>query len=155
MVTRVGLQENFSDSLIELIELDYDAIEAYESAINRLDNHFYKSKLEDFKQDHDRHVQELSNLLQKHGYEPPSGPSGKQWLTKGKVVLANLVGDKMILKAMKSNELDTNIAYETMNDRDDMWSDAKGLIARALKDEHRHKAWLEATIKNDLEEKVL
>ena len=35
MTTLVGTQKNFAS---ELIELDYDAIEAYKAAINRLEN---------------------------------------------------------------------------------------------------------------------
>jgi hypothetical protein len=68
--------------------------------------------------------------MKKHNCEPPTGPSvGKQWLTKGKVVLANLIGDGTILSAMLSNEVDTNTAYERINDRTDKWGDAKRLLS--------------------------
>ncbi|KJV81801.1 hypothetical protein RHORCCE3_0998 [Rickettsia hoogstraalii str. RCCE3] len=36
MTTLVGIQNNFADAIKELIELDYDAIEAYKTAINRI-----------------------------------------------------------------------------------------------------------------------
>jgi len=143
MVTLVGMQGNFESALKELVELDYDAIEAYEAAINRLENGRYKDVLNGFKADHQRHVTDLSGLLKKHNQEPPTGPSiGKQWLTKGKVVLANLVGDDAILAAMSSNEDDTNTAYERMNERLDKWEDAVEILKRGLTDEKRHKAWL-------------
>jgi len=144
MVTLVGTQGNFEDALKELIELDYDAVEAYEAAINRVDNQEYKAKLREFMEDHRRHIAEISELLKKHNIDAPQGPSlTKQWLTKGKVVLANLVGDDTILTAMKSNEIDTNTAYERMADREDLWDEARPLILRGLEDERRHKAWLE------------
>ena len=38
--------------------------------------------------------------------------SAKSYLTQGKVILANLIGDLTILRAMRSNEIDTNTAYE-------------------------------------------
>jgi len=146
MVTLVGTQSDFSNAIKELIELDFDAIEAYEAAINRLDNQDYKDKLNDFKKDHHRHTQELTQLLKKHTISNiPNGPSAvKQWLTKGKVVLANIVGDATILAAMKSNEIDTNTAYERINAREDVWEDAISILKRGLEDERRHKTWLES-----------
>ncbi|AFC70705.1 hypothetical protein MC5_01535 [Rickettsia australis str. Cutlack] len=35
MTTLVRTQNNFADAIKELVELDYDAIEAYKAAINR------------------------------------------------------------------------------------------------------------------------
>lgn len=43
MATLVGTQKNFADALKALIELDYDAIEAYKAAIDRLENENYKN----------------------------------------------------------------------------------------------------------------
>lgn len=143
MITLVGMQDDFNDAVKELIELDYDAVEAYETAINRLESKRYKDILSEFKADHERHIKELSTVLKKHKQEFPTGPdASKQWLAKGKVVLATLVGDDAILAAMSSNEDDTNIAYERMNERSDKWEDAVDVLERGLKDEKRHKAWL-------------
>ncbi len=38
MSTLVGTQDSFAKALCSLIELDFDMIEAYEAAINRLEN---------------------------------------------------------------------------------------------------------------------
>ena len=144
MVTMVGKQAEFSAAVKELIQLDYDAVEAYEAAILRLENTAYRGKLMEFMTDHKCHIQEFSSLLKKHNCDIPTGPSGaKQWLTKGKVVLANLIGDSAILSAMLSNEGDTNTAYERMNERTDKWADAKDIIKQGLEDERRHKEWFE------------
>jgi rubrerythrin len=145
MTTYVGTQTHFSDALKALVELDYDAIEAYEAAINRLENQEYIEKMQSFMEDHRRHVEELQILLESHNETCPTGPSlGKQWITKGKVVFADLMGDTTILKAMASNEEDTNDAYERMTKRQDQWSDARELLERGLEDERRHKQWLDA-----------
>jgi len=150
MTTLVGTQSTFADVLYALCELDYDAVEAYQAAINRLENPIYKAKLESFKQDHERHIQEISALLRKHQGKVPEGPCPKNILTQGKVVLANLFGDNAILKAMLSNEEDTNTAYTRVSDRTDQWEDALVIIQRGLQDEKSHKAWIE----NTLEEKI-
>lgn len=146
MVTLVGTQSNFVDALKQLLELEYDAREAYEAALNRLQNTSYKNKLEEFKNDHVRHIQEISYLLARHHETYAGAPSAKQWLAKGKVVLANLVGDDAILIAMRSNEIDTNYAYERMMEYDDIWAEAKPILKRGFEDEKKHKAWLESTL---------
>lgn len=146
MTTLVGKQSDFGDALNELLELDYDAVEAYQAAIDRLETPGHISKLTEFMGDHKRHITELTELLKKENKKPSTGPSGKQWLTKGKVVLANLVGEKTILSAMHSNEEDTNTAYNTMNDRTDKWPDSVSIISKGLEDERRHKAWLESIL---------
>ena len=147
MVTAVGIQSKFEDALYELCELDYDAIEAYEAAINRLDREDYKAQLRDFKKDHERHVDKISELLGKHMAKSPSGASAKALLTQGKVVLAEMMGDNRILKAMLSNEMDTNTAYERLNAHAEKWKDAEELLAQGLQDERKHKAWLEMILK--------
>jgi rubrerythrin len=146
MVTMTGTQTYFQDALKDLVELDYDAVEAYDAAIDRLENEKYKEKLTEFKQDHSRHIRELSEILRKHGDAPPTSPSAKQWLTKGKVIIANLVGDTTILRAMLSNEEDTNTAYDRIDQRTDKWPDAAPIIQRGREDEHKHKSWLEKTL---------
>lgn len=140
MVTLVGTQDSFAGVIKELIELDYDAVEAYEAAINRLNSEAYKKQLSIFMEDHKRHIKELSELLTQHKEEAPQGPSTlKQWLAKGKVVIANIIGDAAILTAMISNEEDTNTAYERVNAREDKWEDSQEIIKRGLEDERRHK----------------
>ncbi|MDF2964955.1 MAG: hypothetical protein K0Q51_343 [Rickettsiaceae bacterium] len=146
MVTLVGLQTTFTSAVLDLIELEYDAKEAYEAAINRLENQVYVKQLQEFLADHERHIKELTKLVENHDETAPKGPSGKQWLTKGKVMLGNLISDEAILRAMRSNEIDTNAAYDRMADYDDIWPDAKDFVARAFADEKRHKAWFDKTL---------
>ncbi|AAY62139.1 hypothetical protein RFEPED_1080 [Rickettsia felis str. Pedreira] len=143
MTTLVGTQNNFADAIKELIELDYDAIEAYKTAINRITNEDYKKQLDAFKTDHERHVKELNKLLSKHNEKTIKGPSSKQWLTKGKVILADLVDDKAILYAMHTNEEDTNTAYERLNEHSNKWHDASKTLKQGLLDEQKHKKWIE------------
>ncbi len=145
MVTLVGTQTEFLNAINALIELDYDAVEAYQAALARLKSEFYKEKLAEFLADHERHIQELSELIMAHGNTPPTGPDIKQHLLKGKVIAASMLGDQAILKAMKDNEVDTNTAYERMNHHAGKWPGTLDVLKRGWEDEQRHKAWLEAT----------
>jgi rubrerythrin len=148
MVTKTGMQSNLLDAIYDLIELDLDAIEAYKVAINNLQRPEFKSKLNEFMHDHKNHVRDLSGFLRKQGKKPPLEPSTKQWLTKGKVVLANIFGDNAIIKAMISNEEDTNTAYERMCHRDDLNTECKNILTSGLDDERRHKKWLEDNLQD-------
>jgi rubrerythrin len=98
--------------LYKLVELDFDAIEAYEAAIERLDDDVGKKALAAFKADHERHVRELGSALRDMGFDPPEQGDIRRVLAKGKVVLGTIAGDRGILMAMKANEDDTNAAYE-------------------------------------------
>jgi uncharacterized protein (TIGR02284 family) len=146
MVTSIGLNPDFNVVLKSLISLDFDAVEAYEAAISRLENSEYKNQLSLFRQDHIRHTQELSDLARKLGVEPPTGPDMKQLLTKGKVVMADMLGDKAILMAMKTNEEDTNTAYERASGHKNLPVEARSVIERGLADERRHRSWIVNTL---------
>ena len=69
----------------------------------------------------------------------------KKLLTKGKVVLADLAGDKAILSAMKSNEEQTNSEYEKAVKKG-YEASIQTILERGLADERRHKAWIEQTL---------
>lgn len=100
------------DMLNDLIALDFDAIEAYQAAIDRLKTLADQEQLRLFKQDHVEHTESLAVLVRQLGGEPTKHADFKRVLTKGKVVLGALGGDHAILVAMKSNEDETNRVYE-------------------------------------------
>lgn len=147
MSTLVGTQSTFHEALYALCELDYDAVEAYKAAINRLENDKYKQKLSEFMNDHLQHVEAINRVLNKHECETPQGPDFKKYLTQGKIILANLVGDDMILQAMLTNELDTNTAYERLVHFIPQWDDAQPILSKGLDDEKKHKIWFEDILK--------
>ncbi|MDQ2696768.1 MAG: PA2169 family four-helix-bundle protein [Pseudomonadota bacterium] len=144
MATLVGNEGLFIDTLKNLIELDYDAIAAYQAAIDRIDDPQTRTQLTQFKGDHERHTRELGEIVRELGETPPTEGDFKAYLTKGKVIIGNLTGDSGILKAMKSNEDDTNAAYERALARTDVSPfRAKEILERNLADERRHRAWIE------------
>ena len=146
MATLVGTQKALSSMLNQLIELDFDTIEAYRAAMDRLDAPTDRTQLQWFLADHERHVRELSLLVRQLGETPSEEADMKQVLTKGKVVIASLLGDRAVLSAMKSNEDDTNLAYERAVRRNDLPIRMRNILERNLADERRHRAWFEARI---------
>src|SRR6185437_7765712 len=146
MATMIGTEDRLDDLLSDLIQLDHDAAAAYQAAIDRLDNTGFRSILTGFKQDHLRHVDELGAFLSELGKSPPQEGGMKSYLTKGKVVLAGLVGDKTILQAMKTNEDDTNTAYERAVNHGQATPQIRAALEDALGDERRHREWMVETI---------
>jgi uncharacterized protein (TIGR02284 family) len=143
MATMVGKENNPLHMLYKLIELDYDAIDAYDAAIERVQDGVTKSALAGFKADHERHVRDLGAVLRSMGFEAAQHGDIKRVLTKGKVLIGNIAGDRGILMAMKANEDDTNNAYDRAVNRSDIAVDVKSLLERNLADERRHRAWIE------------
>lgn len=145
----IRLSRKQCDRLADLIELDRDAVEAYEAAINRLDRAEYRARLAAFKQDHERHIQELSTLVRNSGEQPPTEGDFKRFLTQGKVVLGELAGDTGILRAMLSNEKETNQKYEEALEDATLTAHAElhQILSRNLGDERRHKAWIEEQLR--------
>lgn len=143
MVTIRGKDVDVDRLLCDLIALDHDAIEAYQAAVDRVQDYMVQQQLRAFMADHERHVRELSDLVRAHGGTPPAGGDFKRVLTKGKVVIGNLMGDRGILMAMRSNEEDTNQAYDQANRRTDLPADVREVVQRGLADERRHRAWID------------
>lgn len=112
MTTFVGKQADLADFLKSLLELEYDAIAAYSTAVDRLDELSFKLRFEQFRADHERHTRTLSDALLRLGVDPPERPDVKAILTQGRVVVGKLRGDRGVLTAMRANENDTNTAYE-------------------------------------------
>lgn len=133
-------------TLKELVKLDYDAIEAYDAAIERLEDPVTKEELARFRQDHVRHTENLGQLLGRMNEEVPDGPDMKRLLTEGKVYIANLGGDKAILRAMQANEKVTNEAYEKALEANGFDAAIRDTLMANLDDERRHKAWIESRI---------
>lgn len=137
--------KNVAKHLNNLIQLDYDAIAAYDAAIERLENPDFETKLREFRDDHLAHVEKLGELVQAEGSEPASSSDMKKVLTKGQVVMGGLVGDGAILEAMKLNEDQTNSMYEAET-AEDMPPEVHQALERGLADERRHRAWIQKTL---------
>jgi uncharacterized protein (TIGR02284 family) len=147
MTTTVGTESTLESLLEDLIQLDYDAADAYQAAIDRLENSSYRSALGEFKRDHLRHIDELGDILSSMGRTPPKEGDMKALLTKGKVVIAGLMGDEAILQAMRTNEADTNTAYERAVKFSGLPSNTRDVLQRGLEDERRHCEWILETLK--------
>lgn len=147
MVTMVGNESDINDLVKNLLNLEHDAIAAYDSCIERLDSRELAGQIAAFKEDHLQHVQVLTAMARELGIEAPTEGDMKQMLTTGKIALADLMGDAAILKAMKTNEDDTVTAYERAIRHEDAIPASKAFFMKAHQDEEKHRAWMDTTAK--------
>tara|TARA_R110002020_G_scaffold475558_1_gene710936 strand:- start:56392 stop:56835 length:444 start_codon:yes stop_codon:yes gene_type:complete len=141
----VGNESDINGLVKNLILLEYDAIAAYESCIERLSDHSISNQIGKFKDDHTEHLSVLKTISAEIGLEAPTEGDMKEYLTTGKIALADMFGDKAILKAMKTNEDDTVTAYERASRHSDAIPSSKAFFLKALEDERRHREWMETT----------
>lgn len=146
MATLPGNEIELVDALKGLMELDLDASSAYEAAIERLDDASFRSVMREFLLDHQRHIHKLGPLITAMGEVPPEGADLKGLLTRGRVVIGQLIGDAGILAAMRSNAEELALAYEQAADREDLSHEIREVLGCARADEQRHRAWIEGTL---------
>ncbi len=147
MVTFVGTEGDFLKVVKSLVELEYDALAAYQLAVKKLTNLAFKSKMREFLSDHERHIKEIKAHYSGKLDLADSPELIKGTMTRMKVVVADALGsDNTILKAMLDNEKDTNTAYERVVNHPGFPSLVNDFFDKAYQDEIKHKKWLEKHI---------
>ena len=142
MATMIGNYKELAKLLNSLIELDYDAIAAYRTAIDKLDNADDKAVFRGFMADHERHIIDLRPFVERFGEKSAQGTNAMVILTKGMVVIAGLMGDRAILEAMRTNEDQTNRRYDKATSRGDLPAELMAVLLKNLSDERRHRTYI-------------
>ncbi|PKQ29443.1 MAG: ferritin [Actinobacteria bacterium HGW-Actinobacteria-10] len=134
------------EKLVDLVQLDIDAVEAYNEAIEKIDVEDVRARLSTYRDDHQRHVSEITEVIRMLGGEPPELETGmKGKLLEGMTALRSSMGTDSALKAMRMNEQLTNRTYEDAMD----WEvppEAHDVIRRGFEDERQHLAYIEQAL---------
>src|SRR6059058_5771194 len=93
-----------------LIDLDREAIQAYDAAIARLNNRALRSALDRFKRDHIHHIDALTVELRNLGVTPPERTQLPP--PKGLLAVSAIRGDSATLNAISANVRLNTDAYE-------------------------------------------
>jgi len=135
--------------LSDLAQLDIDAVNAYETALRKIDDKEIHRTIDQFRQDHLRHVDDLNNVIVKLGGKAAEFSKDlKGYLIDGMTALRSVTGTKGALKAMETNEIITNKNYsESLNDNVDFSEEIRGLLQKNYNDEQRHLAFIRETLK--------
>ncbi|HLX54896.1 MAG TPA: ferritin-like domain-containing protein [Aquella sp.] len=148
MTTLVGKEQDFKDVVVDLIELEYGVIDAYQLAAKKMFHPEYKAKMKEFLSDHQHHVDKIKEFYATRLSDlPVSGDFVKGTMAKMKVTIGDITGsDINILKAMFDNEMDTNTAYQRIAEHPGLTGEEERVFADAYQDEKECKKWLETTI---------
>ncbi|HBG20421.1 MAG TPA: ferritin [Desulfobulbaceae bacterium] len=138
--------KEIAKKLSSLVQLDIDAVHAYKEAIEKIDDLQVREHLTQYRQDHERHISDLSAEIRRLGGTPPEfSLDFKGYLIKGFTSLRSTTGTKGALNAMHTNEKLTNKEYEAAK----YWDfppDLKQMIALAREDERRHLEYIERAL---------
>lgn len=134
------------DKMGDLLKLDVDAANAYDEAIEKIEEQEIRSQLGKFRDDHRRHVTELTTLIRSMGVEPPEPERDfKGMLIEGMTSLRSAMGTDSALKAMRMNEQLTNRTYEDAMGWE-VSAEAHDFIRRGYEDERQHLAYIEQAL---------
>ena len=128
--------------LNDLLQLDHDAVQAYTLALDHLTDDLYRSSIDAFRADHQRHVGDLTRLIRSRGGTPvelPHIPTGVFKLAVQGVGVAG--GDRGILLAFKANERQVRDKYRRAVAAGHP-ADVREVLRRNADDEVAHYAWV-------------
>jgi hypothetical protein len=131
------------DGLNDLLQLDHDALAAYDVAIAKLEDRDHASQISGFRRDHERHVRELNELVTRLGGTPVNHPHATGPFKTALQSLGGLAGDKGLLMAFRTNELQVRTKYDHYASKAMLWPpEVKRIVDGAALDEERHYAWV-------------
>ena len=127
--------------LTDLLQLEFDALPAYSVAIAGLRRPDLREALRTYREDHERHVHDLSAQIRRLGGVPLTVPHLPTGLLKLGVQLAGLAGgDWAVLLGFVSNEWQSQEKYARYAARP-YPPEPSALLRRHAEDEARHYAW--------------
>jgi len=135
--------------LNSLLQLDIDAIRAYDQALRQIDDRLINFKMACFREDHVKHVMNLSHEITLLGGEPIElTPDFKGFFIEGFTALRSLTGTEGALKAMISNEHFTNKIYAEAS-QENLPPKIQQLIYKNYQDEQKHLTYIEKILADD------
>lgn len=133
-------------TLNDLLQLDHDAVGAYGIAIDALTVEAHRQTLREFRADHERHIEEITRLIQDRGGKPMQAPHLPTGVFKLAVQKAGALGGQTaLLLAFKANERQGRDKYRRVAESSDDLEVAD-VLARAADDEVRHYDWATHTL---------
>jgi hypothetical protein len=140
--------------LNDLLQLDHDAVGAYTLAISALRDRNLRNTLIGFRQDHERHIADLVDLIRARGGLPVRMPHFPTGLFKllvqaagsaggmaGGIVGGFAGGDRTVLLAFVANEAQARDKYRRHADAQGHPADVAAVLERAARDEATHHRW--------------
>jgi rubrerythrin len=138
------------EGLNDLLQLDHDAVGAYQIAMEKLHDRDHADQIAGFRRDHERHIRELNELIAELGGTPKNHPHATGPFKLALQSLGGLAGDKGVLMAFRTNELAVRSKYDSYASRANHWpTSIKRVIDACALDEERHFRWVSDVLGKD------
>jgi uncharacterized protein (TIGR02284 family) len=104
--------DELSKALSNLVQLDIDAVHAYDQTVKEIEDPIIKERLLKFQDDHRNHIIGLSEEIRKLGKQPPEESMDfKGYVIEAFAAIRSFTGLKGALKSMKTTEEITHRYY--------------------------------------------
>lgn len=138
------------EGLNDLLQLDHDAVGAYEIAMEKLQDRDHADQIAGFRRDHERHIRELNELIAEMGGTPMNQPHATGPFKLALQSLGGLAGDRGTLMAFRTNELQVRAKYDSYAAKANGWpTHIKRVIDGCALDEERHYRWVSDVLGKD------
>lgn len=131
-------------SIGRLISLEQASIAVFEAALEHIEDVASRRQIAEFSSDHRGHLDTLRAHLERLGGRPLSRLELRPSVTRAKVRVGAMVGDRRLLAAILDSEQRTIRTYERAASRAALPGSLRAALNRILDDERRHASWLEA-----------
>lgn len=105
-------KEELIKAMSNLVQLDIDAVHAYNQAVKEIDDPIIKERLLKFQAEHRNHISSLADHIRNLGGQPPEQSKDfKGYVIEAFAAIRSYTGLKGALKAMRTTEEITNRYY--------------------------------------------
>lgn len=105
-------EKKLIEALSNLVQLDIDAVHAYDQALKEIDDPIIKDRLLKFQAEHRNHISGLTEQIEDLGGHPPDRSQDfKGYVIEAFTAIRSFTGSKGALKAIKITEDITNRYY--------------------------------------------
>jgi ferritin-like metal-binding protein YciE len=146
--TKAGLLEELND----LLQLEHDAVAAFQGAIDRLEAVQLRNHFRVFKADHEAHTRNLSLLIRSLDGTPVGATEIAGGSSKDRLFFAALADDRDIFLIMRANEEFIAQKYERtlkkLRGQADSGHAVAQLLRGNLQQEQVHREWIASIVSN-------
>ena len=134
------------EKLSSLMKLDYDAAQAYETALKYIKDDDIHERISEYHDDHLRHVKSLEEAIRGLGGTPPPETTTIRGLfLEGAAVMQGITGTEGSLRALLTGERVTNKAYNDVLDLQ-FTPEIRSTIDLFYRDEQKHIRYITSAI---------
>lgn len=134
-----------ADRLGYMAKIDIDASAAYAQAIKNIDEDDLDiiERLEQYRADHERHINVLSDLIKSLGETPPErNRNFKGFIIEGFTAIRSMSGTEGALRAMETNEKLTDDRYDEAR-KWELSPEITGIMEEFYSDEKTHLTYIQ------------